>query len=239
MEETSDEEDFNKSVTERRQQIEKRLSVDRAIPASSQRVEIVQEISSIKEQGLVEDKIMEVEQKATPAPDSKAAGAPKTTLPSERAASDTGKAPSDEKTTTKVTTVISDSYTEIRPDTKERITHKMTETVTTDRRDSDLLEGVTHILESKKPVAKLIGTEGKISTDTLNGDLNLFLKLFRKLESSMISIYNDYLSYRLKLISLFPNYNVFSTKKYRKDLNKRIWKRIWKNYCFVCLSTIN
>nr|XP_015834181.1 PREDICTED: ankyrin-3 isoform X12 [Tribolium castaneum] len=64
VEETSDEEDFNKTVTERRQQIEERLSVDRTVPASSQRVEIVQEISSIKRQSLVENKIAEVEQKA-------------------------------------------------------------------------------------------------------------------------------------------------------------------------------
>lgn len=65
VEETSDEEeDFNKTVTERRHQIEERLSVDRTVPASSQRVEIVQEISSIKRQSLVENKIAEVEQKA-------------------------------------------------------------------------------------------------------------------------------------------------------------------------------
>ncbi|RZC42889.1 Death domain containing protein, partial [Asbolus verrucosus] len=64
VEETSDEEDFNKTVTERRNLIEERLSVDRTVPASSQRVEIVQEISSIKRQSLVENKIAEVEQKA-------------------------------------------------------------------------------------------------------------------------------------------------------------------------------
>jgi ankyrin len=66
VEETSEDEDedFNRTVTERRHLIEERLSVDRTVPASSQRVEIVQEISSIKRQSLVENKRAEVEQMA-------------------------------------------------------------------------------------------------------------------------------------------------------------------------------
>lgn len=59
----SEEEDepFKKSVQEKRQEIEKRLSEERKIPASAQRQEIVQEISSIKRQSLVEDKIKDGE----------------------------------------------------------------------------------------------------------------------------------------------------------------------------------
>ncbi|XP_050292765.1 ankyrin-3-like isoform X2 [Anthonomus grandis grandis] len=59
---------FDKTVTERRERIEKRLSAERSIPASSQRREIVQEISDIKRQSLVEDKIAEVMQKVDTEP---------------------------------------------------------------------------------------------------------------------------------------------------------------------------
>lgn len=52
-------------MPERRQEIEKRLSAEREIPASSQRVEIVQEITEIKRHSVVEDKIAEVEVKST------------------------------------------------------------------------------------------------------------------------------------------------------------------------------
>lgn len=83
VEETiSEEEDFNKTVTERRHQIEERLSVDRTVPASSQRVEIVQEISSIKRQSLVENKIAEVEQKVYSVTPTETAEETKTTPPS-------------------------------------------------------------------------------------------------------------------------------------------------------------
>lgn len=51
-------------MSERRQEIQKRLT--RTIPASAQRVEITEEITNIKRQSLVEDKIAEVEQKSTP-----------------------------------------------------------------------------------------------------------------------------------------------------------------------------
>lgn len=61
--ESEEEDNFDKTVTERREQIEKRLSAERTIPASSQRREIVQEISHIKRASLVEDKIAEVQQK--------------------------------------------------------------------------------------------------------------------------------------------------------------------------------
>lgn len=56
-----EEEAFKKSVREKRQAIEKRLSEERRIPASTQRHEIVQEISSLKRQSLVEDKVKDGE----------------------------------------------------------------------------------------------------------------------------------------------------------------------------------
>lgn len=61
--EEEQEDAFDRTVTERREQIEKRLSAERAIPASAQRREIVQEISDIKRQSLVEEKVAEVMQK--------------------------------------------------------------------------------------------------------------------------------------------------------------------------------
>lgn len=58
VEDSESEEDENtkKSVAERREQIQKRLSIERQIPASSQKKEIVQEITEIKRQSLIEDK---------------------------------------------------------------------------------------------------------------------------------------------------------------------------------------
>lgn len=169
VEETSDEEDFNRSVTERRQQIEKRLSTDRAIPASSQRVEIVQEISSIKGQSLVEDKIMEAEQKTTQeipksvsSADSKA-GVPKTTLPSDVQHVESTKPT---ETITKITSITTETRTDLKPDTDKLMYN--TNEITNERRDSELLEGVTHILETKKPISKIIATEGKYEHLMLN-----------------------------------------------------------------------
>lgn len=54
----SEEEDetVKRTVAERRTQIEKRLSVERQIPASTQKKEIVEEITTIKRQSLIEDK---------------------------------------------------------------------------------------------------------------------------------------------------------------------------------------
>lgn len=128
-EEPSDEEDFSKSVIERREQIVKRLSADRAIPASSQRVEIVQEISSIKRQSLVEDKISEVE-----------------------------KSQKTQIVPSKVETV---KTTEALPEETTRL-GTSADDIAQHRRDSELLEGVTHILETKKPISKLIGSDGAL-----------------------------------------------------------------------------
>lgn len=52
----SDEENHKRTVAERRQKIEKRLSLERAIPASEQKKEIVQELTEIKRKSLIEDK---------------------------------------------------------------------------------------------------------------------------------------------------------------------------------------
>ncbi|XP_050085521.1 ankyrin-3-like isoform X2 [Anopheles aquasalis] len=53
--EESEEELVKKTVAERRKQIEKRLSADRSIPASTQKKEIVEEIISIKRQSVIDD----------------------------------------------------------------------------------------------------------------------------------------------------------------------------------------
>ncbi|XP_059619799.1 microtubule-associated protein futsch-like, partial [Phlebotomus argentipes] len=55
-EESEEDEVVKRSVAERRQQIEKRLSVERQIPASTQKKEIVEEITTIKRHSLIEDK---------------------------------------------------------------------------------------------------------------------------------------------------------------------------------------
>lgn len=51
-----DDQQTKRSVAERREQIQKRLSIERQIPASTQKREIVQEITEIKRQSLIEDK---------------------------------------------------------------------------------------------------------------------------------------------------------------------------------------
>uniref|UniRef100_A0A182VQ01 Death domain-containing protein n=1 Tax=Anopheles minimus TaxID=112268 RepID=A0A182VQ01_9DIPT len=53
--EESEEEMVKKTVAERRKQIEKRLSADRSIPASTQKKEIVEEIITIKRQSVIDD----------------------------------------------------------------------------------------------------------------------------------------------------------------------------------------
>ncbi|KRT86355.1 hypothetical protein AMK59_1656, partial [Oryctes borbonicus] len=177
VDEPSDEEDFNKSVSERRQQIEKRLT-ERNIPASSQRQEIVEEITSIKRQSMVEDKIFEAEIKQKPdptktttiiktvttdVPDSKKTVAEtvemtKTTIPSDYQPTEV--------------TVTKQFLEEEQPDRKTTVRTIITETRTTehipsneiqlptdvkaDRRDSDLLEGVTQRLETTKKMAPRI-----------------------------------------------------------------------------------
>ncbi|XP_055685331.1 ankyrin-3-like isoform X6 [Lutzomyia longipalpis] len=55
-EESEEDETVKRSVAERRQKIEKRLSVERQIPASTQKKEIVEEITTIKRHSLIEDK---------------------------------------------------------------------------------------------------------------------------------------------------------------------------------------
>ncbi|KAJ8982139.1 hypothetical protein NQ317_011285 [Molorchus minor] len=174
--EKSDEEEepFDKPVAERREQIEKRLSAERTIPASSQRREIVQEITDIKRQSIVEDKIAEVQQKAT---------------------HDQKTAPEQAKTTPTITKTITISpeiktvsetveiKTTILPDSKvsEAVDGPIMEsfkdvktTIVTETRtilpgedvahrtaeDTELLQGVTLSLEkTKTPVSKLIETE--------------------------------------------------------------------------------
>lgn len=54
--ESEEDETVKRTVAERRTQIEKRLSVERQIPASTQKKEIVEEITTIKRQSLIEDK---------------------------------------------------------------------------------------------------------------------------------------------------------------------------------------
>lgn len=67
---------------------------------------------------------------------------------------------SDVKTT--VTTVVTETRT-----IKEAPEHKLMQ-VSQERRDSDLLEGVTHILE-QRAVTKLIGQEGELRFFSLGG----------------------------------------------------------------------
>lgn len=52
----SQDEGVKKSVAERREQIQKRLSIERQIPASTQQKEIVQEVVELKRRSLIEDK---------------------------------------------------------------------------------------------------------------------------------------------------------------------------------------
>ncbi|GJQ83739.1 hypothetical protein Trydic_g20615, partial [Trypoxylus dichotomus] len=169
----SDEEDFNKSVSERRQQIEKRLT-ERTIPASTQRQEIAEEITSIKRQSMVEDKIAEAEVKQKP--DQTKTTTIIKTVTTEVPESKKTVAETVETTKTTITsdyqptevTVTKQFMEEEQPDRKTTVRTIITETRTTehipsneiqlptdvkaDRRDSDLLEGVTQRLETtKKP----------------------------------------------------------------------------------------
>lgn len=54
--ESEEDESVKKTVADRREQIQKRLSIERQIPASSQKKEIVQEITEIKRHSMIEDK---------------------------------------------------------------------------------------------------------------------------------------------------------------------------------------
>ncbi|KAL3274835.1 hypothetical protein HHI36_019618 [Cryptolaemus montrouzieri] len=157
FEPSDEEEDFNKTVPERREQIVKRLSTERTIPASSQRVEIVQEISSIKRQSLVEDKIAEVQQKVNIEPMKITNIKPVSKIIQEKKT--LSEAP-ESKTTSppeKAPEIV--SYAQ-ETDEKPRTTvPNLDGQEPSDRRDSVLLEEVTQLLEFKKPVPKLITNE--------------------------------------------------------------------------------
>ncbi|XP_057661855.1 ankyrin-2-like isoform X33 [Diorhabda carinulata] len=160
--EDEEEEQFDKPVAERREKIVKRLSAERTIPASSQRREIVQEITTIKEQNLVEDKIAEVLGREKTTDDittktitktivtpeiktvSKTVGI-KTTPPSESTVSEPTLSP--EQTQVGKATVVTDTRT-----IQLEEPHKLSE-------DAELLEKVTQSFEKKKPIPKLIADE--------------------------------------------------------------------------------
>ncbi|KAF5279399.1 hypothetical protein FQA39_LY05509 [Lamprigera yunnana] len=159
---SDDEENFKKTVSERRNIIEKRLSAERTIPASSQRAEIVQEISTIKRQSLVEDKIAEVEVKRKVLQEPTKTTITQTTTPDGTIVTETVEhikitKPQDvqqfvvEPERTTVTTTV----------TKIRTTESTTEPQipSADRRDSDLLEGVTQILETTKKITQRMAAD--------------------------------------------------------------------------------
>lgn len=54
--ESEEDESIKKTVADRREQIQKRLSIERQIPASTQKKEIVQEITEIKRHSMIDDK---------------------------------------------------------------------------------------------------------------------------------------------------------------------------------------
>lgn len=160
-----EEETFDKPVAEIRERIEKRLSAERTIPASTQRKEIVQEITTIKQQSLVEDKLAEVEQKVSEQKEitkptmtkvlpsqadvktvSRTVEIKTTDIPSEPSTTETV------TTTTKTTTVI--TTTETCTTAPDLVTHNI--------EDVDLLKGVTQSFEKiRTPAVKLVADEGK------------------------------------------------------------------------------
>lgn len=180
-EELSDDEDFQRSVSERRQEIQKRLT--RTIPASTQRVEIVEEITNIKRQSLVEDKIAEVEQKTVQDPKtiSKTVTTTTTTtmLPSDKkTVSETVEVqkttlPSDipqlSETERIITTTTTKEIIQDKPESKTTVTTVITRTndvddithkITDIERDTQLFESVSQKLETdKRTVPRLIAQE--------------------------------------------------------------------------------
>ncbi|XP_065160957.1 ankyrin-2-like isoform X4 [Atheta coriaria] len=154
VEEKSDEEDFSKTVKEKREIIEKRLSVDRTIPASSQRVEIVQEISSIKRQSMVEDKIAEVEQKATMQPPSESKSTTEEVKTTKSSVADATKDERDAGVTATTTTTTT-TVTETRTIEVTGSTHIKDN----DSKESVLVEGVTHGLEKKTAIPKIVSAQ--------------------------------------------------------------------------------
>lgn len=155
FEPSDEEEDFNKSVPERREQIVKRLSTERTIPASSQRVEIVQEISSIKRQSLVEDKIAEVLLKGNIEPMKININKPVSKIIQEKNEAKVT-TDSEEKIERIEKPQIDIKYVE-KKDEKGNLGHQEEP----DRRDSVLLEEVTQLLETKKPSLKQMHKEGR------------------------------------------------------------------------------
>ncbi|CAH1973765.1 unnamed protein product [Acanthoscelides obtectus] len=175
--EEEEDEPFDKPVAERREKIEKRLSAERTIPASSQRKEIVQEITTIKQERLVEDKIAEVQQKQEQSrsdettktttstrisPDSgktvtKTVETVKATIPTTSTVFVTG-----ETTTKTITTTTVESRT-TQPEKHVGTTSTATKTVSTTHKpteDHDLLEGVTESFEKvRRAGPKLIADE--------------------------------------------------------------------------------
>lgn len=161
--EKSDEEDetFDKPVAEIRERIEKRLSAERSIPASSQRKEIVQEITTIKQQSLVEDKLAEVEQKVLeqkeitkPTMTKVLPSQPEVKTVSKTVEIKTTETPSEPIVSETVTTTTVITTTETRTTVPEQVTHKT--------EDMDLLKGVTQSFENvRTPAMKLIADEGK------------------------------------------------------------------------------
>lgn len=214
-----EEEPFKMSVQEKRQEIEKRLSEERKIPASLQRQEIVQEISSIKRQSLVEEKLKDGDfDKTTEKPEKEPIKTTTTTEITEKdnvktkttvtktTVTTTEDLPQETTKTKKVETVEIVKTTEnpelseleqklanqkIKIERTDNEKPQITTTITTtivetrtketeaahipdditaqERRDSSLLEGVTHELEKleskKRPVPKPKATEGKYEFD--------------------------------------------------------------------------
>ncbi|KAG5895842.1 hypothetical protein JTB14_038272 [Gonioctena quinquepunctata] len=165
-----DEESFDKPVAERREQIRKRLSAERTIPASSQRREIVQEITTIKQQNLVEDKIAKSSRKRKPQKNIQ-----KPPPDDENDQYDEKTTSPDNKVTPGIKTVSRtiEIKTTIPPDTKvletvathePKTTLKETRTTISEDShktagDSELLEGVTQSFEKKKVIVNLIADE--------------------------------------------------------------------------------
>ncbi|XP_049819923.1 ankyrin-2-like isoform X3 [Aethina tumida] len=162
---SDEEEDFNKTVTERRQQIENKLSADRTIPASSQRVEIVQEITSIKRQSIVEDKIAEV-QKGDIKPSELAK--PTTTtitktteviLPAEDVSKTTEKIAKTTQSTAVSETIDKSGTHETETTILDTRTTQPHEDTHRTAEDSELLKEVTERFGGKKPMPKLLADE--------------------------------------------------------------------------------
>lgn len=186
----SEDEEIQRTVSERREKIEKRLT--RTIPASTQRVEIVEEITNIKRQSLVEDKIAEVEQKAGTTQEpittttskgktvttttttttilptiekittSETIELPKTTLPSNIQEISEGErlTTTTTTTTTKTITTNAEEIVQEKPDTK-----KTTTVTTVITKTSETLPDDTKQLSDKRDTELLQSVSEKLETD--------------------------------------------------------------------------